>query len=619
MDPGKVEQYNEEVDRITEKYDWFDHVVNGKGSSILLRNYPGITVDELKKKIGEAEIITKDFEGLKTRLAEDAKSGREVQENKRKVDLKVDEFRKYLEDVYQDVATFIDDEHANLDENLRTEAQELLGEIEKSKSQVAEIVTLDEAERLGEVYNIFLNDFKYIQEALSKQKGTPQPMAEWSVAQKEISGEGDDAKRANDFLSDVDEAIALLKKALISIYRKMSNRAAAGFRKEEAKTQFEKIEKLEKEIKEREKDVDRARVDLENKKLSNPRYTSTEERALNEATRILAEKKNELEKAKSKTSTYLRINADDFTQDFDQTLAAVRIYQETLRNAVKETDVNEIEDSGMKERIRNILSQKFKNVLSERHEGTELHRSFQVYMDGRVQDGKRLPDSQRAILKVIQMMAIDNITEIEISLNVVHREIIRSIEIETGDWTKNKNAMVILYVFKSLRVAVSWLAFYLADKLFTEYYTKNKNAAANPKTVDLRWFVAIYASFQLVFDIIALVVMYFVRRIDPDVVSGSLMLDHVFDTTIVTLMVLASSFWVADIIQDKKYFAYRTAGKRAVRSLRTIMVWLLILHSLVPYFYIAGPNFTGKSKFKKLDDKVRKANKEKKAKEAKPA
>jgi hypothetical protein len=403
----------------------------------------------------------------------------------------------------------------------------------------------------------------------------------------------------------------------------MQVKATRGFRKEDSQSHFDTVQKLEKEVKGKEGDVEKAKIDLENKRLSSQRYTSAEERALNEATRSLAEKKNELEKAKTKIASYFKINIEDFSSDFDTQLVAVRVYQQALRNAVKETDVNEIEDSGTKEQIRNILSRKFERALytnPNANAGGNVHTVFEEYMVSRVEDGKKLAESQKESLRILLSMATDNVTEIEISLNVIHREIIRSIEIENGDFAKNKNAMVILYFFKSLRVAVSWLAFYLADKLFTEYYTKNKNAAANPKTVDLRWFVAIYASFQLVFDIIALVVMYFVRRIDPDVVSGSLMLDYAFDTTVVTLMVLASSIWVADIIQDKKYFAYRTAGKRAVRSLRTIMVWLIVLHSLVPYFYIAGPNFTGKSKFKKLDDKVRKKRKEaKQAKEAKEA
>jgi hypothetical protein len=166
-----------------------------------------------------------------------------------------------------------------------------------------------------------------------------------------------------------------------------------------------------------------------------------------------------------------------------------------------------------------------------------------------------------------------------------------------------------LYGLKVLRVSVSWLAFYLANKLFMDFYNKHISAIT-PKMADLRLYVVIYASFQLVFDTMALVVMYFVRRIDPDVIPGALMLDYVFDTTIVTMMVLASAIWVADIIQDKRYFAYQTRAPRAVRALRTIIFWLLIFHSLAPCFYLAGPNFSGREKSKDTAMDVAKVNAE---------
>ena len=75
------------------------------------------------------------------------------------------------------------------------------------------------------------------------------------------------------------------------------------------------------------------------------------------------------------------------------------------------------------------------------------------------------------------------------SLNLIHRKMRMAVTSRSDGKSLNKKGFGLLYVFKILRVAVSWLAFYLADKLFTDYYMKNMDAATNPKAVDLRWYV----------------------------------------------------------------------------------------------------------------------------------
>jgi hypothetical protein len=172
--------------------------------------------------------------------------------------------------------------------------------------------------------------------------------------------------------------------------------------------------------------------------------------------------------------------------------------------------------------------------------------------------------------------------QIKSSKNVILSDIKKGIKIEDDRTKFASKSVVMIYMLKSLRVAVAWLAFYLADTLFKDYYIKQKYGKKEI-IVDLRWYVVIYASFQFIFDIIALIVMYFV-----------------------TLMVLASSIWVADIIQDKRYFMYKTSTTRATRVLKTIMFWLLVIHSITPYYYLTGPNFTGSKSAKDFDEKIKK-------------
>eukprot|EP00873_Tetraselmis_striata_P026996 jgi/Tetstr1/447260/TSEL_034697.t1 len=292
-------------------------------------------------------------------------------------------------------------------------------------------------------------------------------------------------------------------------------------------------------------------------------------------------------------------------------LAFLRKYQENLRARLKLLD--SAKDKELQNKLRDLLREEFSvftQTLAKDRNNSRFAAldGFSTFMTQQIDTGRRdaWPRAQMDILVSIKTLASDNSQEVSIGLATIHDEIVRSIKTATDARKIDKSAVSMMYALKVLRVGVSWLAFYLANKLFMDYYNK-QISATSPRVVDLRWYVVIYASFQLVFDIMALIVMYFVRRIDPDVVSGALMLDYVFDTVIVTMMVLASAIWVADIIQDKRYFSYQTRAPRAVRALRTIIFWLLAFHSLAPYFYLAGPNFSGREKSKDIDKKLVKA------------
>ena len=427
-----------------------------------------------------------------------------------------------------------------------------------------------------------------------------------------ITGEGMD--KANAFLTSVGDAFQTLRRDMRAEMRKLNQKASSSYNRSDTEKINTEISKLTEEKKALEVKVKSDRDTLNQRRDIGDTRTGPYERALAESERRLSEKEKALDRAENKLGQSVVMKVDDFLQGFDTTIALVRRYQQSLRAALKDTGVN-AEIATKEDRLK--LKRELKKTLSRN--STMLDSDidiFSVFMDRAVSELREanFPDSKVETVKIIRSMAADNATELQISISAVHREILRGIEIEVDGWTKNTGAFSLLYLFKCLRVLSSWLAFYLADKLFTEYYKKNKNAAANPKTADLRWFVAIYASFQFVFDLIAIVVMYFVRRIDPDVVSGALILDYAFDSAVVTLMVLSSSVWVADIIQDKKYFGFRTGEKRGVRALRTIMVWLLVIHSLAPYFYFAGPNFTGRAKAKDLDSAIREAKTKAKAK-----
>ena len=545
---------------------------------------------------------------------------REQNQKDKPTERKLETLKVKTETIQEDLERYISENSIDLAER---ENDDLKQQVEDDRQEIYSVLTemanvVVPTKTLKEKLDSWSNEIQSIRSRLGRVRvvlETRKKRVKRTDLDDEEQFSGVGAESANGFLTAVDDAFMEFRRSYKSVERSLNDKARRGYSTRDVGSKNNEINKLKDEIKFLESKRKDDQEALDSRRAAGDTRLTTYERVLADTMKRLADKEKSLERAEGKLGDSVTLNPEDFAQDFDQGIALVRRYQQQLRQALKEHDVNsELRQKQERMRLKNILQKKF----SEYAEKFEAGNVFPRVMSDIVNEVRlsKVPRSKMELVEYIRTMALDNASEVQISLSVVHREILRAIDIKDDAWGKNKSAFLMIYLFKSLRVASSWLAFYLADKLFTEYYRKNKSAAANPKTVDLRWFVAIYASFQLAFDLIAMVVMYFVRRIDPDVVSGALILDYAFDSVMVTLLVLSSSVWVADIIQDKKYFSYRTNGKRAVRALRTIMVWLLILHSLAPYFYFAGPNFTGRAKSKELDTRVRQAKEKAKTKAA---
>jgi hypothetical protein len=339
---------------------------------------------------------------------------------------------------------------------------------------------------------------------------------------------------------------------------------------------------------------------------SNPKFNqSAHYFKIDKLKKLISKKEDELRILKNKTNSSVNISIQSVNSYTDLNLVAIRKFQSDVREALKEfnnSSKNKTQTKEWKYAVRKQLINNIDNYF-ENLSNIELIDNVRDYARNVI--SKTSDNKTSNTLNSIRLLLSDNDMQIKSSKNVILSDIKKGIKIEDDRTKFASKSVVMIYMLKSLRVAVAWLAFYLADTLFKDYYIKQKYGKKEI-IVDLRWYVVIYASFQFIFDIIALIVMYFVRRIDPEVVSGALILDYAFDALIVTLMVLASSIWVADIIQDKRYFMYKTSTTRATRVLKTIMFWLLVIHSITPYYYLTGPNFTGSKSAKDFDEKIKK-------------
>ena len=339
---------------------------------------------------------------------------------------------------------------------------------------------------------------------------------------------------------------------------------------------------------------------------SNPKFNQNAHYfKIDKLKKLINKKEDELRILKGKNNSSVNISIQSVNSYTDLNLVALRKFQSDVREALKEfnnSSENKTKTKEWKYAVRKQLTNNI-NGYFEKLSINNLIDDVTKYTRNVISKTNDTKTSNT--LNSIKLLLSDNDMQIRSTKNVILADIKKGIKIEDDRTKFASKSVVMIYMLKSLRVAVAWLAFYLADTLFKDYYIKQKYGKKEI-IVDLRWYVVIYASFQFIFDIIALIVMYFVRRIDPEVVSGALILDYAFDALIVTLMVLASSIWVADIIQDKRYFMYKTSTTRATRVLKTIMFWLLVIHSITPYYYLTGPNFTGSKSAKDFDEKIKK-------------
>ena len=151
----------------------------------------------------------------------------------------------------------------------------------------------------------------------------------------------------------------------------------------------------------------------------------------------------------------------------------------------------------------------------------------------------------------------------------------------------------VIYAFKLAKAAVSVASSYASQKLF-DGLVKRVTGGEGSGSRDLRWFVAVYAAFDVLFSLAILAVSWIVLRSTTDD-YGDILKDIAVDFSVTTLMVCASLVWISDIVQDTRYFGYRDEPERAIRILRNLASTLGVVHGVLPYFFLVGPFYTGRA------------------------
>ena len=168
----------------------------------------------------------------------------------------------------------------------------------------------------------------------------------------------------------------------------------------------------------------------------------------------------------------------------------------------------------------------------------------------------------------------------------------------------NSDEAGVVYMFKVARIGTAALAAYVATKTFQKHYvfamsrrsrtgpaylpSGEPNPDASPPP-DLKWFAGTFVLFDAIFNAILLLAAWFVLKLALGDKGQGVFYDLLFDTLIGMALTAASVLWICDIVQDKRYFEYRSAIPRAMRVVRQITTVVAAAHALVPYFFLVGP------------------------------
>jgi hypothetical protein len=155
----------------------------------------------------------------------------------------------------------------------------------------------------------------------------------------------------------------------------------------------------------------------------------------------------------------------------------------------------------------------------------------------------------------------------------------------------SRKDITVLYALKGVRVLLLFAATTVSTRMFENVYAESM-ASKDPVPPDLKFYVVMFMAFNVLFDGVLLGALLLLSKLLPLAVDTAVIKDLAVDTAVCHTMVGISLVPMADIIQDKRYFEYKSSSPRAMRLMKQMSMALGGLHALVPYFFLTGPFYT---------------------------
>ncbi len=146
----------------------------------------------------------------------------------------------------------------------------------------------------------------------------------------------------------------------------------------------------------------------------------------------------------------------------------------------------------------------------------------------------------------------------------------------------------ILCAIRIVRLCIAYGALSLAVKLFTETYMIQVYTKSKPPP-SLYTFILYFLAIDAALNGVVLLVLVLINMTtnvteSTGYINSALIKRSIIDYAATNAALVALSAAVISVVVSKRYFAYELEGARAIRATKEIMIKLLVLLNLVPFF-----------------------------------
>lgn len=149
----------------------------------------------------------------------------------------------------------------------------------------------------------------------------------------------------------------------------------------------------------------------------------------------------------------------------------------------------------------------------------------------------------------------------------------------------------LLYVIKGLRILFSYIALFLATRVFSPMYESAVyDSKQNPPSL---WkYMLIYVGFDLSFNAFLIVLLYILKLLfktddNSFIVDKYLFSKYMVDYVVSVSVIVLIGVLMSRVITNKKFFKYKYEGVRAIRAFENMMFNSAIVLHLFPFFLMA--------------------------------
>ena len=149
---------------------------------------------------------------------------------------------------------------------------------------------------------------------------------------------------------------------------------------------------------------------------------------------------------------------------------------------------------------------------------------------------------------------------------------------------------MLLYVLKIIRILFTYIALFMATKLYSPLYENAVyDSKANPPS--LLKYLLFFVAFDVSLNAFLVVVLWLMKFLfdsegNSFIVDKYLFNKFISEYIITMVIVLIIAYLLGRIITNKRYFKFKYEGLRAVRAYESMVFNVAIVIYLIPFFVI---------------------------------